>query len=103
MALALIQLCLNGGANLIVYYLAKRLLAFRISMRRVEKQIEVYRMIFKYGFFVLLNTISLQIIFYSSNLIIAIFFPISSVTFFVIAANLIDYMKKTYMGCYSNH
>lgn len=92
--LALIQFLLNGCTNLTVYWIARRSIMFRIELWQHEKHRNTQRMILTYGFFVFVNNISQQAVFYSSNLIIAIFLPVSSVTFFAIAASLIEYMKK---------
>ena len=93
-ALALIQLCLNGITNIILYYIAKRSISLKISLLHIKIDNSIYKMILKYGFYVLLNNVFVQAIFYSSNLIIAIYLPISAVTYYAIAITLIDYMKK---------
>jgi len=93
-ALALIQLFLNVCTNVIIYFAARRSLTFRLNVRHVEKRRWIYKMLFNYGFFVLLNNVCYMVCLHGATLIIAIFLPVSAVTFYAIAANLIEYMKK---------
>jgi O-antigen/teichoic acid export membrane protein len=93
-AIILIQFLTNSCSNLIIFYVSRRLLPVKLDFRTSYRGKGTYRMILNYGFFVFLNIIGMQAIFYSTSFIIAIFLPISSVTFYVIAANLVDYMKK---------
>lgn len=93
-ALSLIQLFSDTCMNFAVFAASRRLLPIRLGFRFRERKLGVYRMLVNYGFYAFLNSICLQIVFNSANFIIAAFLPISSVTFYAIAANLIEYMKR---------
>lgn len=94
-ALAVIQLTMNFGTNLIVFVIAKKSLPIKLRMtRHLSEGRTTRKMILSYSLFVLINNLCVQAIFYSSNIIIAVFMPIANVTFFAIAGNLIEYMKK---------
>ncbi len=92
--ICLIQLFCNGCMNIVLYTISRRLLPFNLGLRIYGGGKDVYRILANYSFFAFLNSVCQQIIFYGANFIIAIFLPVSSVTFFAIAATLIEYMKK---------
>ena len=94
-ALSIIQLSFNLLTNIIIYHSSRKLLPIKIfALKKIDKSTKAKRLILNYSFFVLLNNLSLQAIFYSSNIIIAAFLPISYVTFYAISSNLIEYLKK---------
>ncbi len=97
-SVCLIQFCANTCMNMMVYVVSRRLLSFKLAFRKYGKGKAVYRMIVNYSFFAFLNCIAMQIFSFSSNFIIAIFLPVSSVTFFAIAATLVEYMKKVILA-----
>ncbi len=92
--ISLIQFLGNSCMYIVLYVVTRRLLSFKLEFWKHGRRKGTYGMLMKYGFFVFLNSVTQQAIFYSANFIIAVFLPISSVTFFAIAANLIEYMKK---------
>ncbi|MEI8355145.1 MAG: oligosaccharide flippase family protein [Deltaproteobacteria bacterium] len=93
-AICLIQFLANCCMNIMVYAVSRRLLCYRLNFRRYGRGRDIYKLLLNYSFFVFLNCIALQVFSFSSNFIIAIFLPVSSVTFFAIAASLIEYMRK---------
>jgi O-antigen/teichoic acid export membrane protein len=93
-AICLVQFLSNLCMNAVVYVSSRRLLSYSLNFRKYGRERAIYRMLANYSFFVFLNCIALQIFSFSSNFIIAIFLPVSSVTFFAIAANLVEYMRK---------
>lgn len=50
--------------------------------------------IFGYGFFVLVNNVAQKVIVASDAIIVAVFLPISAVTFYAISGNLIEYLRS---------
>jgi O-antigen/teichoic acid export membrane protein len=93
-SISVVQLLSNSLLNLVVYAVSRRLLSFRVRWGALRGGGPVYRMLVSYGFFVFVNNVGAQAIFYSGNFIIAMFLPVSQVTFYAIAANLIEYMRK---------
>jgi O-antigen/teichoic acid export membrane protein len=93
-SVCLIQLLANTCMNLVIYAVSRRLLSFKLNFLKFGKGRSIYRLIINYSYFVFLNCLAAQIFSFSSNFIIAFFLPVSAVTFYTIAASLIEYMKK---------
>jgi len=93
-SVCLIQLISNSIMNIIIYVVSRKLLTYKLNFRKYGCGMQTYKLLINYSFFVFLNCVALQAFFYSSNFIIALFLPMSAVTFFAIASSLIEYMKK---------
>lgn len=95
LALAYIQLFINFGSNLLVYLKARIHVPVRIRLRIAPTAFkQVVKSLVNYSFFVLLNNICQKIIFYTDALVIGIFLPASAITYYAIAGNLIEYLRK---------
>ncbi len=91
-ALGAIQLGVNLGLNWVSYIISRKLLSFNILSARPDRH--VYRSIINYGSIVLLNNVCEKIILYTDTILIGIFLAPASVTFFAIAGNLVQYVKR---------
>lgn len=92
--ICLIQFLCDSCLYVVAWRFSRKLLPLKLNLRAKYRGTGTYRMLISYSFFVFLNMIGIQAIFNSSNFIIAIFLPVSSVTFFAIASSLVEYMKK---------
>lgn len=97
-SVCIIQFFSNCCTNILVYAVSRRLLFYRINFWKYGRGKDIYRLLVNYSYFVFLNCIAWQVFSCSSNFIIAIFLPMSSVTYFAIAASLIEYMKKVILA-----
>ncbi|MCK4586092.1 MAG: oligosaccharide flippase family protein [Gammaproteobacteria bacterium] len=98
-ALALVQLGIGLANNIIIYFIAKRLMKsqgvpFDFHIISYKKHKEEYKSIFNYSIFVLINNIGQKAIFHTDAIVIGIFLPAASVTFYAIAGTLSDYLVK---------
>lgn len=93
-AICLIQFFTNFSMNIVVYAVSRKLLTYKLNFSKYGCGKHAYKLLINYSFFVFLNCVALQAFFYSSNFIIALFLPMSAVTFFAIASSLTEYMKK---------
>ena len=98
-ALALVQLGIGLANNIIIYIFSKRLMKeqgvpFNFRIISYTKHQEEYKSIFNYSIFVLINNIGQKAIFHTDAIVIGIFMPAASVTFYAIAGTLSDYLVK---------
>lgn len=89
--LALVGGCFTAVAALV--YLKRAGLQFRIVRLSRRRFLALSRRVFGYSVFVFVNNIGQKTIVASGALIIGIFMPIASVTYYAIAASLIDYVR----------
>jgi O-antigen/teichoic acid export membrane protein len=96
-ALALVQLSFGILTGLAYFVLAFRLYpSLRIHLRRCDK--ENLRLIFSFSIYAFLLQASAYLIFYTDSVVISAFLPVSAVTFFVIAGNLLNYSRGLLSG-----
>lgn len=94
-ALALIQLGINLVSNIIVFISTKNIVEFVIDLsQKLSDQKKTIRLIINYSFFVLITNICQKIIFYTDALVIGIFLPAAAITYYAIAGNLIEYLRR---------
>ena len=94
-ALALIQLGINLGSNIVQFHIARKLLPFRLRLRSPFGQDKkVVKKLVNYSFFVLIINICQKVIFYTDAMVIGIFLPTAAITYYAIAGNLIEYLRR---------
>ena len=98
-ALALIQLFVGLGTNITIYISSRRLLNkqdihFHYSKHSLRERIPTFKKLYHYSVYVLINNLGEKAIFYTDALIIGIFLPAASVTFYAIAGTLIEYLRR---------
>ncbi len=89
---AIVHFVLNTVSNLLVYGFCRAhlpYLAFRFARPRGAE----VRRIVDYGKYVLLNNIGEKLVYASDKLVVGMFLPISMLTYYAIAGNLIGYLK----------
>lgn len=96
-ALALIQL-MFALANCTAYVLTSRRGYPQLRVRVAECDLPHLRMIFSFSFYAFLINISMNLIFYTDSVVIGYFLPISLITYFAIAGNLINYSRDLIRG-----
>ena len=97
-ALSVIQLgiALIGGlftAFAALYYLKRAGLRFQLVRLSRRSLLALSRRVFGYSFYVFVNNIGQKTIVASNAIVIGVFMPVASVTYFAIAASLIDYVR----------
>lgn len=98
-ALAVIQLAIGVGNNLIIYYYSRKLLKihnipFHYTHKSLKDRLPILKKLYNYSIHVLVNNLGQKAIFYTDALIIGIFMSASAVTFYAIAGNLIEYLRR---------
>jgi len=98
-ALALIQLAVGLGNNLVIYLYSRKLLKqhnipFRYTSSSWQQRKPVLKQLYNYSIHVLINNLGQKAIFYTDALVIGIFLSASAVTFYAIAGNLIEYLRR---------
>jgi O-antigen/teichoic acid export membrane protein len=94
-ALATIQLGINVVINLINFALSRRILKFHFAIRYyIKDRSTIIKQLVNYSFFVLLINICQKIIFYTDALVIGYFLPAAAITYYAIAGNLIEYLRR---------
>jgi len=92
-AMALIQLTMTIGASFFLLRFAFRAYPeLDLSIQLPEKR--VLRDLWGYSIALFAIAISGRIIYYTDNLVIAAFLPISAVTFYAIGGNLVEYLRE---------
>ena len=92
-ALALVTVAITTAGNLAVYTLCRREVP-HIGFSLARPRGEDVRRIVDYGKYVLVNNIGEKLVYASDGLVIGMFLPIASLTYFAIAASLIGYLKS---------
>ena len=98
-AMAATQLVLGflGGVYL-MSYAKKAALAhdvkFVIKLRLDSGMRKIARKVVNYSAFVLINNLGQKVVFMTDAIVIGIFMPVASVTFYAIAGTLIEYLRK---------
>lgn len=98
-ALALIQLAVGLGNNLVIYFYSRKLLVqhnipFRYTHSSWQQRLPILKKLYNYSIHVLVNNLGQKAIFYTDALVIGIFLSASAVTFYAIAGNLIEYLRR---------
>lgn len=95
LALAYIQLAVNLFTNILVFLRSQILVPAKIYLKITTASFKTtVTTLVNYSFFVLLNNICQKIIFYTDALVIGFFLPASAITYYAIAGNLIEYLRK---------
>lgn len=97
-ALGSIQLFVNISSNIIIYFISRKMLIFKFKLTGFAEQRSIYKKIISYSFFVFLGNICQKIIFYTDAIVIGIFLPVASITYYAIAGNLIEYLRRLIMS-----
>ena len=98
-ALALIQLTIAVAANIIIFVVARRLLRsngadFRYKHKPIRDRLQIFRSLYNYSIHVVINNLGQKAIYYTDALVIGILLNPASVTFYAIAGNLIEYLRR---------
>lgn len=98
-ALASIQLLVSLVNNIFVYIYTKKLMTqhdmpFAYTRTPLKERYPIFKKLYHYSKYVLINNLGQKAIFYTDALIIGIMLSAASVTFYAIAGNLIDYLRK---------
>lgn len=98
-ALAGIQLAMGLANSVLVYWYSKRLLAgegfeWRYEHLPIKSRLPVFRSLYNYSIHVLVNNLGQKAIYYADVIVIGIFLGPVQVTFFAIAGNLIEYLRR---------
>lgn len=96
--LAWMQLGVTVLGGVLTFYVAKRLMAavgmsLRPRLVTGRKLRALLRLVSGYSVYVFINNIGQKLIFASDAIVISIFMPIASVTYYAIAGNLIEYLR----------
>lgn len=92
-ALSLAGFCGSMISNALIYWQCKKLLPeFRLLRMGWERM--RFKVFFNYGKYVLLNNISEKIVYGADAIIIGIFLPIATITFYAIPGSLINIMRN---------
>ena len=98
-ALASIQLFVGLVTNLLIFRSSVRILntdeyRFQYNKRPIRDQFPIFKTLYNYSVHVVVNNIGQKAIFYTDALVIGIFLSASAVTFYAIAGNLIEYLRR---------
>lgn len=98
-AMGVIQLGVGLFSGVLVYIAAlhqlrKREIPLRFRWIPLRQQTGVLKNLGNYSFFVLINNLAQKAIFSSDALIIGMFMPAAAVTYYAIAGNLIEYLRR---------
>ncbi len=98
-ALALIQLSIALAANIIIFVVSRRLLRsngadFRYKHKPVRERLPIFRSLYNYSIHVVINNLGQKAIYYTDALVIGVLLNPASVTFYAIAGNLIEYLRR---------
>ncbi|MCG7876051.1 MAG: MATE family efflux transporter, partial [Candidatus Thiodiazotropha endolucinida] len=101
-ALSLIQLIIGLANNISIYFYSKHLLEknnipFRYSRTPLKTKLPILKKLYNYSVYVLINNLGQKAIFYTDALVIGAFSSVVSVTFYAIAGNLIEYLRRLIM------
>jgi O-antigen/teichoic acid export membrane protein len=96
-ALAVIQLAFSA-LTAVMYALASWRLYPRLSVGYALSDKSSARIIFSFGSYAFLLSASAYLIFYTDSLVVGAFLPLSMVTFFAIAGNLVTYTRSLISG-----
>ena len=96
-ALAVVQL-LFAVVNCVIYVRisVREYPQLRVNFRNSDLQ--HLRMIFSFSVYAFLITISMKLVFYTDSIVIGAFLPVSLITFFAIAGNLLNYSRDLISG-----
>ena len=92
-ALALITFLVSLAGNFIVYYFCRVHLPY-LSFRFARPRREDLDRIIGYGKYVLVNNVGEKLVYASDGLVIGVFLPVASLTYFAIAGSLVGYLKS---------
>lgn len=98
-ALALIQLAIGLGNNLAIYFYSRNILIlrnipFRYTHTPFRDRLPVFKKLYNYSIYVLINNLGQKAIYFTDALIIGISLSASAVTFYAIAGSLIEYLRR---------
>lgn len=98
-ALALIQLAVGLGNNLVIYFysrniLKKRKIPFYYTHSPFRERLPIFKKLYNYSIYVLINNLGQKAIYFTDALIIGIAMSASAVTFYAIAGSLIEYLRR---------
>ncbi|MBW9264552.1 MAG: polysaccharide biosynthesis C-terminal domain-containing protein [Candidatus Thiodiazotropha sp. (ex. Lucinisca nassula)] len=101
-ALATIQLVIGTLNNLVIYKYAKKLLKeeeipYFFSRSNFKDRFPILKKLYNYSLYVLINNLGQKAIFYTDALVIGALSSVVSVTFYAIAGNLIEYLRRLIM------
>ncbi|MET0027699.1 MAG: MATE family efflux transporter [Candidatus Thiodiazotropha sp.] len=98
-AMAAVQMILGlmGGLYLMGYSkraAAEQGVSFKLRLKFDNKLKSVARKVVNYSTYVLINNLGQKVVFMTDAIVIGIFMPVASVTFYAIAGTLIEYLRK---------
>ena len=92
-AFALVQLAVSLAMSVRVYRLATIHLPY-LSLRFAKPRREDVDRIVGYGKYVLVTNIGEKVVYAADSLVIGVFLPIASLTYYAVAGNLVSYLKS---------
>ncbi len=98
-ALGIIQLLVGLGASILVYCSAKQLLhdtgaEFKFARRSIAQRKPIIKTLYHYSIHVVINNVGQKAIYYTDALVIGVLAGPATVTFYAIAGNLIEYLRR---------
>ena len=99
LALALIQFSITLASNVVIFGAAKALLRKQgvvhyYRHKPISERIPVFRSLYNYSIHVVINNLGQKAIYYTDALVIGIILNPASVTYYAIAGNLIEYLRR---------
>jgi O-antigen/teichoic acid export membrane protein len=92
-ALALLQFSATLIQNLVIYWFCRRSLPYLSLQPSWPQRAEALKLL-HYGKFVLLSNLGDKVVFATNTIVIGVFMPISALTYFAIAGNLIELLRS---------
>lgn len=101
-ALAIIQLLMGLANNITIFFYSKNLLKiheipFKYTRSSLRDKLPTIKKLYNYSVYVLINNLGQKAIFYTDALVIGFFLSAPAVTFYAIAGNLIEYLRRLIM------
>jgi len=99
LALALVQFAITLTSNLVIFVMARRLLRtqglhLQYRHKSIRHRMPVFRSLYNYSIHVVINNLGQKAIYYTDALVIGIILSPASVTYYAIAGNLIEYLRR---------
>ncbi len=99
LALALIQFAITLASNVVIFVAAKALLQeqgiiHHYRHKPLSDRLPVFRSLYSYSIHVVINNLGQKAIYYTDALVIGIMLNPASVTYYAIAGNLIEYLRR---------
>lgn len=91
-ALAFIQFAVTLSSNLLILRIARRELPY-VSIRLIRPTRVEAMKLFNYGKYVLISNVGDKLVFATDSIVVGVFLPISSLTYYAIGGTLIEHLR----------